>query len=618
MRLMVGAIAVAMLGASTPEVAPAVAPAPPNILMLTIDSLRADRLGCYTGGARATAGIDTLAAQGVRFTRAYTASVSTVPANASILTGVYPARHGLRHDLGGHLADAVTPLAQRLRDRGYATAAVVGSFHLDSERGLDRGFDRYDDDIKGVRKEIIALSKERRASEVVEKGLLALDALPRDKPWFLWLNFYDPHYDYDPPEPEKSEVTTGAYDAEVMHVDHQIAVLLKNLKGRNAAGRVVVVVAGTHGEGLGDHQEVGHGIYLYESTVRVPLVIVPGGAGGAAGRVEESPVSLVDLAPTLLELAGASRPEGLDGRSLVPLLTGPGSAESGSGAGKRRANPVRPLFIEAVAPRAAYGWSPLFAMVEGAHKVVQGKRLEAFDLAADPGEIAPLSKAPRWVRGLAGTGSGLLGSLDPAEPRRSELLAAASDLHVPWENSPFCVEKGDWPDPRDPDRVALAGKLFSARVELDHGMVGRSLRVGQEVLESDPANFSALDFIGFVGVRNHWGDMLLDPLELMQCNYPFRADAYHYLAHYYLQKPELEKAVPVLRVMGRVEPGNSEAEYDLAATLATLKRTDEAFEHLKAAVALGSDDFEFMRNDARLGDLREDPRFKELTTAPHR
>jgi arylsulfatase A-like enzyme len=612
-RWIVGAIALALLGAAAPVATPPAAPAtPPNILVLTIDSLRADRLGCYTGGARATAGIDALAAQGVRFTRAYTASVSTAPANASILTGVYPVRHGIRHDLGGRLADTVTPLAQRLRDRGYATAAVVGSFHLDSERGLDRGFDHYDDDIKGIHKEIIALSKERRASEVVEKGLIALDALPRDKPWFLWLNLYDPHYDYDPPEPEKSAVTTGAYDAEVLHVDHQIEALLKNLKGRDPAGRIVVVLAGTHGEGLGDHQEIGHGIYLYETTVRVPLVIVPGGAAGAAGVVVESPISLVDLAPTLLELAGAVRPEGLDGRSLVPLLAGPGSAASGPGARKKSAEPARPLYVEAMAPRAAYGWSALYAVIDGAHKVVQGKRLEAFDLAADPGETAPLPKPPRWARGLVETGAGFLGNLEPAEPRRSEMLAAAAGLHAPWENSPFCVEKGDWPDPRDPERVALAGKLFSGRIEMDKGMIGRSLRVGQEVLESDPANLSALDFIAFIGIRNHWGTMLVDYLELLQCNYPFRGEGYHYLGHYYFQEGESEKALEAFRVMGQVEPWNGEAEYDQAAVLLMLQRKDEAFEHLKSAVALGSNDFEFMRKDARLGGLRDDPRFKEL------
>jgi choline-sulfatase len=131
-RWIAAVIAVALLGAAAPAAPPAASATPPDILVLTIDSLRADRLGCYTGGAHATPGIDALAAQGVRFTRAYTASVSTTPANASVLTGLYPARHGLRHDLGGRLDDAVTPLAQRLRDRGYATAAVVGSFHLDS------------------------------------------------------------------------------------------------------------------------------------------------------------------------------------------------------------------------------------------------------------------------------------------------------------------------------------------------------------------------------------------------------------------------------------------------------------------------------------------------------
>jgi hypothetical protein len=598
---------------------------------VTVDSLRADHLGCYTGGARSTPGFDALATAGVRFTRAYAASASTAPSTASVLTGLYPLRHGLRDDLSGMLARDTPTLAGLLKAQGFATAAIAGTIHLNSDHGFERGFDHFDEQIKGIKKLVVLTSKERRAAEVVDAGLKALDALPVDRPAFLWLSLHDPHFDYEAPEPQKTQFTSNPYDGEVAYTDTQITALAEGLHRRDPEGRMTLVIAGTHGEGLGEHQETGHGTYLYESTIRVPLIVVPGGPGGARGTTVNLPVSLVDLAPTLLDLSGLEVPKGFDGLSLAALVrqAAPDKVDAAAGRdsrakrSKKKAKddgaasasgpgPDRRLFVEAMAPRLVYGWSALYAVIQGNHKVVQGARLEAFDLAADPGEAKPLAEPPAWAAEMAAAGAPLLGPLDPPEARRRAILDAADSLDLPWADSPFCVPKMNFPDPRDPDRVALNERLFMMRIESEQGIVGTAAKRAQEVLPADPANLTALDLEIVLGLRNHWGDMLLDPLETLQCNYPYQGIGYHYLGHFYLTKSDHEKALKVFTVFAMVEPWADEGEYDIACELAALDRKDEAFDHLRKSIGLGGHDFDFMRKDPRLMKLRGDPRFEDV------
>ena len=593
----------------------------PNILLITVESLRRDRLGCYAGDGKSTPAIDALAARGVRFERAYAASPSTVPSVATILTGLYPGHHGIRHDLGGRLRDDAPTLAAMLGRKGYRTAAVIGSFHLDSDRGLDPGFGSYDDEIPGVRKMVGTLSKERRAEEVVKKGLEFLDGRKKDRPFFLWLDLYDPHYDYDPPDPFKKQFESDLYEGEVAYVDTQVGALLEGLRARGLQDETHVVLVGSHGEGLGDHGETGHGTYLYETTIRVPLIVVVAGSGQArgvrsagtdtevsadrpSGRRSTQLVGLVDLAPTLLDLADVAAQRPLDGRSLAPLLRGDGGGQT----------PIRPYFVEAVQPREAYGWSPLFAVVEGSRKVVEGQRIEAFDLEGDPGEGKPIVPPPGWAAELIAGSRAQRGQIDLPEEERQKIRLEAAALHLPWDSSPICLEKQDGPDPRD--RAALNDALFKARVDYDQDVKGRASTAAQEVLESDPGNFTALELVSFLALRNGWPDVLLSHLEVLQCNYPFRGTSYHFFGHQMQKQGELAKAEGAFRMFARLEPRSEEPYYDLAAVYAEQGKKDLAFSHLKQAIALGATDFGIIRSDPRLSSLRDDPRFSELVPQP--
>jgi arylsulfatase A-like enzyme len=602
-------LAIGALGASLA----APAPAGRDLILITVESLRADRLGCYGGPPASTPAIDSLARRGLRFSRAYAASPSTAPSVASLMTGLDPARHGLRHDLGGRLAADVETLASRLRAAGYESAAVVGSFHLDSRTGLERGFGDFDDIIRPSRRRT-ALLRERRAEEVVEKALRFLDT-PRRRPFLLWLDFYDPHYDYGPPPPFKDSFDKDPYAGEIAYLDSQIGALLQGLRARRLEKKTHVILAASHGEGLGDHGETGHGIYLHETTIRVPLIVAPAGwrpppgkAPGSTGAVDDDIVGLVDLMPTILEWLGAPVPPDLDGRSFARRL----SPVKGRAPAAAAEAPPRRHFAEAVQPHAAYGWSPLFAIIEERHKVVQGQRLEAFDLAADPGESRPLDPVPPWAADLVAHGRARLGSLDPPEAARRAVAEAG--LAIPWSNSPICLEKQNWPDPRD--RVGLNDRLFRARIAMEQSQPGTAAILGEEVLESDPANYTGLEAILFLGLRNRWGDALLGHLEIMQCDYPFRGAGYHSFAHHLQRKGDLEQAEEAFLLFARLEPHDREALHDLAAFYASQGKRDLAFDYLEKALALGPRDLEDFRRDGRLFPLKDDPRYHSLLRPP--
>ena len=578
----------------------------PNVLLITVESLRPDRLGCYTGGRAITPSIDALAARGVRLDRAYAASPSTAPSVATILTGLYPVHHRLRHDLMAWLREDVPTLATILRSAGYRTGAVLGSFHLDSDRGLGRGFDLYDDKIPGIRKMLAGRSKERRAEEVVGQGLAFVDAVPGDRPFFLWLDFYDPHYDYDPPEPFKTTFDKQPYDGEVAYLDAQIGRLQHGLGERGVALETEIILAGSHGEGLGDHGETGHGIYLYETTVRVPLLYVPAGSIQAPpdteGKSSRAPVGLVDLMPTLLQRLGLAVPPGLDGRSFAPLLEGKPRTAS------------RKYFIEAVQPHEAYGWSALFAVLDGDHKVMVGQRSESFDLGVDPDEARPIQPAPPWAAALQAFGRPLLGSLEPPAGLRLKIRDRAEALALPWKDSPICAEKTTWPDPRD--RVALNDPLFRARIASDQGFIGEAIRLSQlEILPADPSNLAALEVLAVAALKRGDQATLKENLELLQCDYPFRALSYHYWAHDLESRKELDKAGKTLELFALIEPLSEEPYYDLAGLYAAQGKKEMALEYLKKSIDRGATDFGYIRKDPQFASIRDEPRFVSLVGA---
>ena len=337
----------------------------PNVLLVTIDTFRADRLG--TGVAPA---IDRLAASGVRFTSARSAVPLTLPSHTTIHTGLLPPAHGVRENGMDALADTHATIARQLKRAGYDTAAFIGAFVLDRRFGLAQGFDTYDDQIPRDPDASDRLEAERPASAVVDRALAWFDrrqSAIRNPPsaFFVWVHLYDPHAPYNPP-PEFRARTATPYDGEIAYADAQLARLFDALRSHGLMDRTVVVVAGDHGEGLGDHGERTHGMLLYDSTLRVPLIIA---APGQAAATRDEAVSLVDLAPTLLHAAGITPPDAMKGQDLLAT-------------GRRKTD----LYSETEYPRVA-GWSPLQALTDGRWMTIRAAAAtEVYDLRADPRE----------------------------------------------------------------------------------------------------------------------------------------------------------------------------------------------------------------------------------------
>ena len=316
-----------------------------NLLLITLDTVRADRLGAYGYAGVETPNLDRLASEGVRFAEAGSPVPLTLPAHATILSGLLPPRHGVRNNGAERFPEEPATLATRLAAAGYRTGAFIGAFVLDRRFGLGRGFDRYDDEIP--RERAADLDAERPGRVVTDRALAWLSE-KSEKPFFAWVHLYDAHAPYAPPEPFRTLYADRPYDGEIAEVDAQVGRLLAELDRLGIAGRTVVVVVGDHGEALGEHGELTHGLLLYEPSLHVPLLLRAPGVL-PTGWVVETPVSLVDLAPTLAGLldcplsAKTDRP--LDGRDLSRQLR------------ERREPAAEDLYAESLYG-TTFGWSP--------------------------------------------------------------------------------------------------------------------------------------------------------------------------------------------------------------------------------------------------------------------
>lgn len=351
------------------------APSRPNILLVTLDTTRADRLG-----RGFTPTLDRLAAQGLRFTEARTVAPLTLPAHVSMMTGLLPTAHGARLNGAGRLWTGET-IAAELKARGYATRAVVGAFVLDRRFGLDTGFDEYDDRIARDPDATDVLEAERPANEVVDRAIAVLEALPADSPWFLWVHLYDAHAPYRPPPAALARAGGDAYNGEIAFVDGELARLFARLDARPDAARTATIAVGDHGESLGEHGEPTHGMLLFEPSLRVPLIIK---APGVAPGERRDPASVVDVARTISHMTG--------GGGVPP----PRGAERMDGRLGRDLFHAVPEIVETLSetdyPTLA-GWSSVRALVNGRWKLIQATRPALFDLAADPSEQHDLAAA---------------------------------------------------------------------------------------------------------------------------------------------------------------------------------------------------------------------------------
>ena len=367
------------------------------VILVSIDTLRADRLPAYGYGGVATPAIDRLVAEGVLFERAYSHSPQTLPAHVSMFTGLLPVEHGVRDNLGFAVAPEQTLLPELLAPLGYRSAAVVSSYVLRKEVGLARGFETYDDRLPPAPPEASGAQVQRDGGDSLQVAERWLDGnAGAGSPFFLFLHLYEPHMPYAPPE---RFARYEPYDGEIAYADEIVGDLFASLRARGLYDDALIVLLSDHGEGLGDHGEQEHGVFLYDEAIHVPLVVkLPGGRG--AGRRVSVPVQHIDLLPTMLDLAGAAAPDGLRGRSLGPLLVDDVDGW-----------PERPLYAEALYSRYHFGWSELYALTTERHRYIQAPREELYDLVADPEERENLAAGrARTVRDLRTTLDGLLGA----------------------------------------------------------------------------------------------------------------------------------------------------------------------------------------------------------------
>jgi arylsulfatase A-like enzyme/Tfp pilus assembly protein PilF len=337
----------------------------PNLLLVTIDTLRADHVGAYGHPHARTPVLDRLAAEGTRFATAISAAPLTLPSHASILTGLYPPRHGARYNGVSRLEPRFDTLTERLRERGYATGAVVGAYVLAAKYGLEQGFQQYDDETRSR-----GDPAQRSATEVTDRALAWLARTKR--PFFLWAHYYDPHERYEPPEPFASAFAGRPYDGEVAYVDSELGRLLEALRAQRDFENTLIVVTSDHGESLGEHAELTHSYTLYDAVLAVPLVLR--GPGVPSARVVEGVVRSVDIAPTLASLLDLPSLGEVDGSDLSLLWDRSAPA------------PERLAFAETLATRLEHGWSPLFAIRTREHHYVRAPRRELYDVASDPGQ----------------------------------------------------------------------------------------------------------------------------------------------------------------------------------------------------------------------------------------
>lgn len=464
------------LGASIPLAACSRGAAPPSILLVTFDTTRADRLSCYGASSPQTPNIDSVAARGILFEDATTPVPVTAPAMTSLMTGLYPYEHGVRNNGSFRLVDGVPTLAEALRAAGYRTGAVLAAHVLEARFGLARGFDSYDDRFTAAERDG-AIG--RRAGEVSRRGIEFLDGLAKGDRFFLWLHYYDAHGIYDPPSPFRERFANSPYEGEIAYADDAFGAVLRQLDSAGRTDSTFVVVTADHGEGLAEHGETSHGVFLYQSTVHVPLVLA--GPGVPSGGREARPVSLIDVAPTILARAGAASARGFRG-SGVDLLRPRGDAK------------VRDLYLETAYPRLNFGWAGLRAVRSEREKYIAAPRPELYDLSNDPREEKSLAeersdRKERLAERLAAFPSTSFDE-DPMGARidvDSESRARLEALG--YVSIPGAARARSADDAKDPkDMIGLLDTIDLAATDLRAGRFEAAAEKLRGLLEKSPGN----------------------------------------------------------------------------------------------------------------------------------
>lgn len=506
-----------------------------NVLLISIDTLRADALGSY-GGRASTPNLDRLAARGARFDFAHAHAVVTLPSHASMLTGRYPYEHGIRDNTGYRLQPGSETMATRLKAAGFATGAFVGGFPLDSQFGLDQGFDRYDDTMgTGATDE-----RERRADTVAAAALEWIGGQPGT--WFSWVHVYDPHVVYDPPAEWLSKFPNDPYLGEVSWTDHALGVLLDRVAA--LPRRTLVIVTADHGESLGDHGELTHGVFAYEPVLRVPLIIAElgGDAPEKSGRVISAPARHVDLVPTVLDALGINNPAPGAGTSLRPVVN------AGEG-------DDRPSYFESMTATIQRGWAPLRGVVVQGEKYIDLPIAELYDLRADPKEARNAAAVtPARVEVLLNTLRGF-NMTAPGRPRQESAATIERLRSLGYIGGGSAATREQYTEADDPKRlIELDQWLTKAAQAQREGRPQDAVMLYQQVIAKRPDTEDAYRKLALVYWRTGRAADAIATLEAALKQGVTQSEVRIKLAQYLAESGQPQRAIELLEQMTGDDP----------------------------------------------------------------
>ena len=582
-----------------------------NVVLITIDTLRADHVGCYGYKQIKTPNIDALAADGTRFDRAFAVVPVTLPSHTSILTGTYPMFSGM-HDFSGNKLSPLQPtLASVLKQAGYQTGAVIAAAVLDSRFGLNQGFDFYYDHFDFNRLDEANLDEMERPGNLVADA--ALNWLEKDeraknpqRKFFLWMHLYDPHAPYHPPEPYAREYAAQPYDGEIAFADEQVGRLVRFLKEKGIYQNTIIVLCGDHGEGLGEHGEKTHGFFIYNATMHVPLIIrlpdeLPGQSPEkTVARTLADPVSLVDLLPTVLAALGLQIPSQVQGRNLLPEI------RSNPTAPDAQANRDRTLYGETFLPRIHFDWSELRGSENTKYHFIDAPRPELYDLAKDPGELHNLfteksavaeemrAKLAALIRDYsAGKELAEKTGLDPALMERLKSLGYAgfSGGSDPAANS------HNLPDPKD--RIATYELISDAIADSQHGRYQQSIEKLKGVIKTEPNLVPAHYMQGLNYYRLSMFPQAVDELQKTVQLSPDYALAFFNLGMAQAHAGQMDAAIATLQRTLQLDATNFEAAFNLGVAFIQKKQLDPAAAAFRQSVTIYP---EFARGHRALGE----------------
>jgi arylsulfatase A-like enzyme/Tfp pilus assembly protein PilF len=543
-----------------------------NVLLVTIDTLRADRVG-YCGYDIETPNLDSLAYGGTRFMNALCQVPLTLPSHVSIFTGTYPPYHQIKSNGPYYLADDFTTLTEVLKAHDYLTSAFVAAYVLDSEFGLGQGFDFYDDEF--TTPDYLVKHEPQRLAEEVYNSVGKWLEENHEKKFFTWVHYYDPHFPYTPPSPFAEKYKTRPYEGEIAYTDIYVGKLISLLKEKEIYDQTLIVIVGDHGEDLFDHLEPTHGIFLYDTTLKVPLIfhspqIIPG------GRQINEQVRTIDIFPSILDILKINIPKYCQGVSLIPLMEG------------KKTKGTEESYAETYYPLLSYGWSELKSIRTSELKYIQAPEPELYDLKNDPGETKNLfgskSKiASRLSRKLKNLEKEMASDRKPSIRELSEEeQEKLRSLGYVAGTLPADAGKKERPDPKS--KISIFEGISRGKLAIIEGKEDEGEKLLKEMLKKDPENPVIYQTLGKMYQRREEWDKAIDEFkEIININ-PDDVDSYYELAKSYYGKGMVEEAIITSTAALDLHPTHLKSLLFLAGLYKSLQQMEESLQYLGSAV----------------------------------